>query len=117
MATLSAEENLVIVKHLAEKCGAVAECGFIIPAPIHFAGKEDFLAQIPNVALNTQKLIETAEIAFCSISYLRFEDLDAEAAETDFTFGIYLFRQYGLERLDQSLTPDAFLKKMLKSYH
>lgn len=116
MATLSAEENLQIIKHLADKCAAVPECGFVLPAPIFFNDKEDFHAQIRSIALNTRKAIETAEIAFCSISFLRFEDEDTEASDTNFSYEFYVFRQYGLERSDESVTPDAFLKRMLKSY-
>ncbi len=55
MATITPEEFLQIHKILATRCGEVAECGYIIPAPVYFNDKEDFQAQIASVALITQK--------------------------------------------------------------
>lgn len=117
--SLTPENELVLVRHLRDKCAAVAQCGYILPAPIFFKGKEDFTAQIGGL-FGTQKQIETAQIALTVISYLRFEDLpdqEEEAIEVELSYNFYIFRQSTLERLDESVSPDDFLKRMLKSYH
>jgi hypothetical protein len=117
--SLTPEIQLAIVRHLAEKAARVAECGYILPAPIYFNDKQDFQAQISGLALTTQKSIETAQVALTVISYLRFEDLpdgEEQGTEVELHYKFTVFRQSNFERADETLTPDAFLKKMLKSY-
>ena len=121
MPSLTIEEYLQIVKHLADKCASVPECGYVVPAPIYFQDKADFLKQIVNIATNTQKAVETQGIAFTAITFGKFEDLDEDAGtdepQAEFTYAFYIFRQYDLERADESSTPDDFLKRTLKSYN
>jgi hypothetical protein len=118
--SLNAENQLAIVRHLAEKAGNVAECGYILPAPIYFSGVEDFQAQIASLTLETQKEIERTPVAFTVISYLRFEDLPdgaEEGTQIQVFYNFYIFRRRAYERMDQTATPDDFLKKVLKSYN
>lgn len=112
MATITAEDNLAIIEHFADKCGFVSECGYVLWAPIYFESKSDFLDQISDLVLDTQKDREMSELAFCAISYLRFEDEDTEASDTTLYYSLYLFREYSLTRLNE----ENYLKKMLLCY-
>lgn len=115
--SLSAEEQLIIDEHVAGKCAAVPEAGFIIPAPIQFTGDADLFAQISAVAPATQKLIEMTEIAFTVITETRPPDRP-EIEDDPWTFfhNLHVFRQYGLTRLDENIAPDDYKKRVLKSW-
>jgi hypothetical protein len=117
--SLTAEIELAIRKAIAEKIANVADAGYVIPAPLYFADRADFFATVN--PLVTQKLIETTPVAFCCLSLLKFGDSRAEGCADEplvrLTYNLYFFREYGFERADESLTPDEFLKKNLKSYN
>lgn len=117
--SLSSVEELAIRKALADKFALAADAGYIIPAPVFFVDSADFFATVN--ALTTQKLIETTQIAFCSLSLRKFEDSLSEGCSDEplirLTYNAYFFREYDFEREDESLTPDEFLKKTLKSYN
>ncbi|HEX8289825.1 MAG TPA: hypothetical protein VF556_17720 [Pyrinomonadaceae bacterium] len=119
--SLTAEQELIIRKRLAEKCANVPEAGFIIPAPIFFKNKADFWAQINGLAVNTQRQIETTNIAFCCISLLQRVDSKKEGCPDNplirLTYNFYFYRGYDIEREDERETPDDFLKRTLKTYN
>lgn len=119
--SLTAEHEIIIRRAVATKMANVSDAGFIIPAPIFFVDKADFQAQINSLALDTQKELELASIAFCSISLFKFEDSPAEGCADQplvrLTYNFYFFREFDLERADETETPDDFLKKTLKSYN
>lgn len=113
-------EELIIRKAIGTKTATVETAGFVIPAPIFFVDKADFFATVQE--LLEQKQIETTPIAFCCISFLKFTDSPSEGCGDQplvrILYNFYFFRQYDLEREDESeVTPDAFLKTTLKSYN
>lgn len=117
--SLTSEIELSTRKALAVKMANVGEAGHIIPSPIYFADRADFFAT--NDPKLTQKEIETTPVVFCLMSLLKFEDSPAEGCAGEplvrLTYNFYFFREYGFERADESETPDAFLKRNLKSYN
>ena len=117
----SSEDELTIRKALAAKVAHVAEAGAVIPAPVFWRDRADFWAQINALAVNTQKTIETTNLAFCCISLLkRVDSIKEGCADNPFirlTYNLHFFRGYSDERSDESLTPDEFLKRNLKSYN
>ena len=118
---LTSDNELAIRKALAVKIAVVPESGAVIPAPVFFADRGDFWAQINALAVNTQKQIETANLAFCSISLLkRVDSIKEGCADNPFirlTYNFYFFRGYAAERADESVAPDEFLRRNLKSYN
>src|SRR6185369_10958880 len=117
--SLTSEIELSIRKALAEKMANVTDAGHIIPTPVFFVEKADFFATVN--PLSTQDLIEETPAVFCCISLLKFEDSVKEGCADEplvrLTYNFYFFRQYDLERADETNAPDDFLKKNLKSYN
>ena len=118
--SLTSDIEISIRKAIAEKLNPVLAAGFVIPAPIYFVDKADFAATVNNL-LDTQKEIELSNVAFIVISLQKFEDSPSEGCADEplvrLTYNFYFFRQYDFERADESLSPDEFLKKNLKSYN
>jgi hypothetical protein len=116
--SLEIEQEMIIMRALAARAQNVTEAGYVIPCPMEFVDKADFWAAVdPKI---TQKAIETNDVAFCMLSILK-EDDDPSAGCDDnpliyLTVNFYLFREYSAERKDETDTPDAFLKKVLKNY-
>jgi len=117
----TSDNELTIRRALAEKVALVPEAGAVIPAPVFFRDTADFWAQINSLAVNTQKAIETSNPAFCCISLLKRVDSTKEGcADNPFirlTYNFYFFRGYAEQREDESVNPDEFLKRNLKSYN
>jgi len=115
---LSSEEQILIVEKIAEICGAVPECGEIIPAPIVFVDKPDFQNNVGDHSLDLQKKIETSEIAFVVITFSKLpRKPQLPSKYWTYFFNLYLFREYDTERLDETKIPDDFRKRLLKSYY
>lgn len=115
--SLSGEDELNIRRAIAEKVAGVPGVGFVIPSPVSFVEKADFFATFdPKL---TQKEIETTNIQFCAISFLKFEDVPEEGCEDEpmiaLIYNLHVFSEYDFERADESGTPDSFLKGVLKS--
>lgn len=119
--SFTSENEIAIRRALAKKIAVVAEAGAVIPAPVFFADRADFWAQINALAVNTQKQIETANLAFCCISLLKRVDSVKEGCKDNpfirLTYNFHLFRGYAATRADESITPDEFLRRNLKSYN
>lgn len=114
---LSADELILVTEKLAEICAAVPECGVIVPAPIIFEDKADFQKSVGDHALDTQKKIETSEVALTVITFSKLPRKPAKhGGYWTYFFNLYLFREYDAERLDESIAADAFKKRLLKSY-
>ena len=92
--SLASENEIAIRRALANKIAFVPEAGAVIPAPVFFADRSDFWAQINALSVNTQKLIETTNLAFCCISLLKRVDSVSEGcADNPFvrlTYNFYL---------------------------
>lgn len=117
---LTGENELSIRRALDAKLSNIDEIGYIIPSPISFNDKSDFFATV-DASVNTQKEIETSGVAFCLFDLIKREDSPPEGCGDEplvrLTYNFYFFRQYDLERVDQSETPDEFLKRNLISYN
>lgn len=116
--TLSPEEFLIVAQSLCEIAAGIPECGYVNVSPISFVDKADFQANIGASAMNTQKRIETTQIALTTLTLSkppRKPETHGEAWE--YTFNFNVFRETGKTRLDETNTPDAFRKKVLKSYY
>jgi hypothetical protein len=114
---LSLEEQILIVKQIAEICALVPECGVILPSPIIFIDKADFQKNVGNSSLNKQKEIETSEIAFTIITFSKLpKKPEKHGGYWTYYFNLYIFREYDAERLDETETPDDFRQRLLKSY-
>ncbi len=113
--------ELTVRRALAAKVALVPEAGAVIPAPVFFRDRADFWAQINALAVNTQKQIETSNLAFCCISLLKRVDSIREGCPDNpfirLTYNFNFFRGYSEERADESITPDEFLRRNLKSYN
>lgn len=118
---LSTAQLLIIRQAIADK---IALAGLVcFPTAIYFAGANDFWQQVaPKV---TQKDIETTPIAAVWIRYLRFEDAgdnpnipnagEADSPVTTRFYELTVFRSQSRQRLDETITPDAFKKRLLKT--
>lgn len=112
---LSETEHLFLLKHLAQKAADVTEAGFILPAPVFFEDAADFHKTVSSLVFDTQKKIEMSEIAFLVIGIPRLQNPVRHGEPLNINFPFYLFRQYRTKRVDESISPDEFLKKIIKS--
>lgn len=118
---LTSENLLEIRKAVADK---VAAAGLVcFPTGIHFNDAADYWATL-NPSKDTTDEIELSPVAAVWIEYLRFEDLSeragAEASEDDSPittrfYQLTVFRQSARIRVDETLNPDAFKKRLLKT--
>lgn len=121
--SLSAENELIIRRKLAETVATVTEAGFVIPAPIYFNDRPEFWATVD--PQGTQKAIETEPIAACWIYPLLPADADPvrEGLGSDhsplvnLTYEMYLFRSYAFTRADETAMPDIFGKTVLEAHN
>lgn len=119
--SLSAENELLIRKALAQTTAAVSEAGYILPAPLYFQGPGDFWATVD--PKTDRKSIETTPIAACWI--YPFHPADDKGRElgsdhsplVNLTYEFYLFRTYDYTRADETETPDAFNKTILDPHN
>lgn len=111
------ENELIVRRALAGKSGTVAEIGFVLPAPIYFADKDDFWA---NLAPKDKRAeLETTPVKFCAVYPVLFEDLPENASDEpliEFTYEFYLFHERTARRADETGEPDVFNKKLLKTH-
>ena len=108
------------------QCTAIEATGvdWAIPSPRHFSGKADFFAALDNDK-DTKTEIETSLIDAAWVKYQNFEDVagedeDAQAIEAPvryINYEIERFSEATQERLDQTVTPDDFNKRVSKIYH
>lgn len=107
---------LTISQVLSQKLEQVFTLDWVFPSPLDFKDKADFWACISQTH-DTQREIETDLIRAAWISYLRFEDSDrnVEAPVKTLFFEFTVFHEHSFERLDESLTPDVFNKRILKT--
>lgn len=118
---LEAAQELTIRQALATTIDAIDEAGFVIPAPLYCNGIEEFWGTLDGTAINTKDEIEQGNVAACWIYPLQYSD-DLTSSKPDsplvnFTYEFYLFRQYGLEREDETATPEIFNSQVLKLHN
>lgn len=114
---ITPDQQISIVREIASICDSVAGCGVVVPAPIFFVDKSDFQRNVGDHTLSTQKANETSEVAFTTITFSKPPAKpNVHGGWWTCFFNIYIFREYDAERLDESVTPDEFRKKILKSY-
>lgn len=113
-------DEIQIRKFLAEKIDTATEVPRICPAPIYFAGKEDYWATIDTISLTTQREIETTAIRFAWVYLKNFRDDPLSPQDSPFRTLVYeigLFSEYNETRADENLTPDAFNRLMLDEHN
>lgn len=108
------------------QCTAIEATGvtWAIPSPFGFRDKSSFWAAYDD-AKDTKTEIETSLIDAAWVRYLNFEDvaeeeqdpLEMEAPIRTIFYEITRFTETTTERLDQTVTPDAFNKRIWKQYH
>jgi hypothetical protein len=117
--SLTSQHELIIRQALATSVDAIAEAGYVIPAPIFYNDRSDFWAG--NASKTTQNDIETSPIAGCWIYPLQpIDDTDQGSEHSplvELTYEFYLFRSYAFTRADESLIPDDFGSKSLAAHN
>lgn len=116
---MDSTQEIIIRKALAAGVALIPAAGFVIPAPLYCNDIPEFWATLDN-SNDTQNQIELTPIAATWIYPLKFVD-DFTSGKPDsplvlFSYEMYLFRQYGLEREDESDTPDIFEATVLKQH-
>lgn len=117
---LDRDNELNCRKALADIVASVPEAGYVIPAARYTSGSEDFWA-VADPSKTGRIDIETALIAATWIYPLIFADDFASGGHDSplirLSYEIYIFRQYGLEREDESDAPIVFDSKVLKAHN
>lgn len=115
--SLTRQQDLFILEHLAAGAENIAECGKVLPAPLEYVDKADFFASVGETSLDTQKEIETTEVAMTVLTMPKAPVRPANHGGVwTYSYNFYVFREYNRERADESEMPDEFRKKLLKSY-
>ncbi len=114
------DEELAVRKALATAAGTVPNTGFVQPSPLYFTGIADFWAT-NDATQNTRDEIDMEPIAGLWIYPQQFTD-DFTSGGVDsplqnFGYELYLFRQYALDRGDESDTPDLMDAKCLAQHN
>jgi hypothetical protein len=117
--SLTAENELVVRRALADSVGGVTAAGFAIPAPMFFNDTADFWATVD--PKTTRKDIETTPIAACWLYPLQPVDDPIEGSDhsplVHLTYEFYLFRSYAYTRSDETETPDIFGSEVLAAHN
>lgn len=112
-------DELISRKVLANRVATVAAAGYVIPSARYCSGIEDFWAAA-DPSKNTQIAIESSLIAATWIYPVSFiDDFASGGADSPLiriVYEFYQFRQYGLMRDDESVTPDVFDSKVLAQH-
>lgn len=114
--SFSASDEVVLREGIADKLTA-AGITYALPSPLQFIDKADFWNVVDPQTGKTD--IETTLSSVCVITLRKFEDV-IQAACTDepllrLTYNLYLFREAHPERVDETVTPDAFDALLLKA--
>lgn len=117
---MTAAEELQIREKLSESLNTVTSIGEVIPAPLYCNDASDFYATLDS-AKDSKDEIELTPIAACWFYPIGFSD-DLTSSKPDsplvlLDYELYLFRQYGLQRADETETPDVFDSQMLKLHN
>jgi hypothetical protein len=91
---------------------------FAIPSPLPFKDKADLLAVFDSTK-DTRLEIDTDLITAAWLKYMRFEDDDREkdGATRTLIYELTVFSEGSIERLDQTLIPDEFDKRVRRTNH
>ena len=125
--SLSSANLLEIAEALAAGVALATNVDWAIPSPFLFGSKADFWAAYDD-AKDTKTEIETALIRAVWLRYLTFEDKDSEENRGDarelegpvreLVYELTVFNELKpFQRLDETVTPDAFNKQVLKTNH
>ena len=116
--SFSPENELTVRRKLADKAALVANIGFVLPAPVYFADKNDFWATVE--PKQTRQELETTPVKLCAIYPLLSEDLPENGNNEPpilFSYEFYLFHERTARRAgDESNASDLFDKKLLKTH-
>ena len=117
---LDITNELIVRKAVADLVGTVAEAGYVIPSARYTSGIESFWASTDPTKL-TQEGLETSYIAATWIYTISFIDDFASGCSDkplyNLTYEMYIFRQYGEMREDESVTPVVFDSKVLVQHN
>lgn len=123
--SITSTHLLAIAESLVGSIALATNIDWSIPSPFKFNGKEDFFAAYDD-SKDTKTEIETTLIRAAWLRYLTFEDIgtdDENARELDgpvkeLVYEITVFHELKpFQRLDETVTPDAFNKQILKTNH
>jgi hypothetical protein len=117
--SLTADNELIIRKALANTIGAVTEAGYVVPSPMFFNDRSDFWQTA--TPKTTQEDIETSPIGATWIYPLQPVDDDEQGSDhsplVNLTYEFYLFRSYAFTRGDENEVPDVFGSKVLAAHN
>jgi len=116
----AADEQLIVGYH-DTKLSAISNIGRVIPGPLYFADKREFLTTwAAQAALNTQIGLETTAVDLVAFWLSGFSDdpeTPAHSPLTTLVYQIYVFKEYGLERKVEATEDVASLdRRQLKVY-
>lgn len=119
--SLNEDNELLIREDLANIIGTVNRAGYVIPAARYCSGIEEFWTSTDEDK-DTRDEIELSLIAATWIYPITVTDdfsvgICKEKPLISLVYEIYMFRQYGLMRKDESDTPDVFGSKVLVQHN
>ena len=107
------EHETAIRRHIAAILGGVSDIGYVIPATLYFNDIGEFWATLDPTA-DTADEIETKNIAACWFYPVRFSDSDqTDSPLVQLVYELYLFRQFGLGRVNEDGVGDVFTSQIL----
>lgn len=117
---LDKANEIIIRKALATTLETVTDAGFVQPSPLYCNDVSEFWATLDN-SNDTKDEIDQTIVPCCWLYPILFEDVpDAGCMDKPLirlTYEMYLFRQYGLAREDETDTPDVFNSKVLANHN
>lgn len=117
---MDAAAELIVRKAIANQAGLVASVGYVTPSPLYFSESADWWATT-DAAKNTRKEIDQEPIAGLWIYPLQFVDDFTSGGQdsplVNVIYEFYLFRQYALDRGDESDTPELFESQCLVQHN
>jgi hypothetical protein len=117
--SLTADNELIVRKALADSIATVTEAGYVVPAPVFFNDRSDFWSTVD--PKTTRNDIETSAIAATWLYPLEIEDDPLEGSDhsplVKLTYEFDLFRSYAYTRGDESETPDVFGSEVLDAHN
>lgn len=117
---LDSANELKVRKSLATTLATVTDAGFIQPSPLYCNDIAEFWATL-DAAKDTKDEIDQTIVPCVWLYPILFEDV-ADSGCMDkplikLTYEMYLFRQYGLAREDETASPDIFNKTLLANHN
>lgn len=117
---LDKSNEIIIRKALAATLATVTDAGFVQPSPLYCNDVAEFWATL-DATKDTKDEIDQTIVPCVWLYPILFEDVpDAGCLDKPLirlTYEMYLFRQYGLAREDETATPDVFNATLLANHN